>query len=125
MFIHIQQCIERKWGVRGIWILLHYHIYSYCAIAVHNNKCVHFSVSAVDGYRKASTVRCQKRSLPSSYLLSMLVRIRELLPKLASVSLSCGEEERGKKKREKVMLNLCYKNRIKMFINFSLSVATK
>ncbi len=41
-----------------------------------------------------STERYQKRSLPSSYLLSMPVRIRELLPKLASVSLSCGEKRR-------------------------------
>lgn len=31
-------------------------------------------------------------SLPASYLLSMPVRIRELLPRLASVSLSYGDK---------------------------------
>lgn len=36
-------------------------------------------------------------SLPSSYLLSMPDRIRELLPKFASVSLNCQEKEKGTK----------------------------
>jgi len=45
----------------------------------------HSAVKARDIQRGAET-----RSVPASYLLSMPVRMRELLPRLASVSLSCG-----------------------------------
>lgn len=41
---------------------------------------------------KHDTERSRAMSLPASYLLSMPVRIRELLPRLASVSLSCGDK---------------------------------
>lgn len=42
--------------------------------------------------RAGFTLRsAETRSLPASYLLSMPVRMRELLPRLASVSLSWGD----------------------------------